>query len=196
MDLFCQEDKAQLDALVEALIDPLQSKIFNAVAERPDGVSIREISEQIEEPMRRVRYQVSRLVQSRLIVVARQEHRRGAVLRYYRVEREPIIGSLEAESLKATQLQRIGIAILRRIVAEASAAVRHGTFARGDFHLEARFRNRLDRRGCGEVRKIYERALSEIHQTVKASAERAIAAEEPGIELTASLFIFEPPPQP
>jgi DNA-binding transcriptional ArsR family regulator len=185
------QGKEELSTLAKVMADPLRSRIFAAVVERADGVSIREISDRLDQPERRVRYHLDDFLASGLVGIAREEERRGARVRYYRAERLPVLWGRELP-FSEDEAHQISMGALRFIMDDVSEAVRAGTFGRGDFHFEARIRQTMDRRGCEELAAIYERALEEAAKVVSDSAAR-VASGEVGIDVAASMLIFEPP---
>jgi DNA-binding transcriptional ArsR family regulator len=187
------EEEGSFQALVEVMTGhPLRHRVLSAVCEQVQGRSIREIAARVGEPERRVRHQVEALLESGLIGVARQEERRGTVARYYRAERVPLIWSSEQE-LSESQLETLGTDILRLVMGDAAEAVRAGTFPSGDCQVYGRIRYPLDRRGCVELKEIYERALGEAERAARASAERAASAPEQPVEMVGALLLFEAP---
>jgi DNA-binding transcriptional ArsR family regulator len=188
------EEERRAEALVDVMTGghALRHRIFSMIADRVGGTSIREVAERVGEPERRVRHHVEALLASGLIELDREEERRGAVVRYYRAERMPLIWSNE-ERLSIDQLERLGTEVLRFLLTDVSDAIRHGTLARGDSQIYGRIRRRLDRRGCLEVKEIHERALAEAERTARASAERAAAGDKETVEMVSAILMFEVP---
>jgi DNA-binding transcriptional ArsR family regulator len=70
--------------MAEALRDPLRTQIFLSIADRP-GATIAQIANRVDEPERRVRHQVERLVELGLVEVDSETRRRNTRERHYRV---------------------------------------------------------------------------------------------------------------
>ena len=190
------DEERQLEALIAVMTaHPLRNRILAVVAERVEGMSIREIGARIGEPERRVRHHLEALHASGLVGVARQEERRGALVRYWRAERTPLIWSRES-NLTTEQLEQLGTEILRLVIEDAAEALKGGTLAAGDSQVFGRIRRSLDREGCVELKRIYERALREAAEVARASAERAAAAGDGGTEVSMALLMFEVPGRP
>jgi hypothetical protein len=108
------------------------------------------------------------------------------------MERVPLIWSREQE-LSESQLETLGTDILRLLMRDAAEATRAGTFPRGDCQVYARIRHLLDRRGCLELKAIYERALGEAERVARASAERAASSAGEPVEMVGALLLFQAP---
>ncbi|HXR60472.1 MAG TPA: ArsR family transcriptional regulator, partial [Solirubrobacterales bacterium] len=165
------------EALVEAMGDPIRSQILFALADKPDGTTIRGLAERLGEPPRRVRYHLAALVEQDLVTVAGEAKRRGVVERYYRVAKPPIIWPLEADRVPETQMRKIAMQIFRFILADVREAVAAKTFAsQGDAQI--RIAGDVDARGWKELATIHERMLKEVEAVLEDARDRLVTNPE------------------
>jgi DNA-binding transcriptional ArsR family regulator len=189
-----KDQDAQLRALLEAMGDPLRSRLLFAVDDRrATGVSVRELAEELGESSRRVRYHLDALAAQGLIAIAEERPRRGVVERYYRTERKPRISSEEMDLVEKDQGRRISMQILKAILADASAAAAAGTFGGRADEATVRIRGRVDREGWQELYATHTTALGNLETIIAKAEARLTESNESPIAAVSALLLFEMP---
>jgi DNA-binding transcriptional ArsR family regulator len=189
-----RQEPDRFRALVEAMGDPRRSRILSAVAERPRGVTIRELAQRLDEPERQVRYHLDLLYEQGLLAVAEEIQRRGVIERLYCAQMPPVISQAESKALEDGQSRRVSAQILRSIVADAAAAASAGLLGKPAGHLMARIPREVDRKGWEELAAVYEDSLRQIQEVLARAGRRLEADDEAPIRAVTALVMFEAPP--
>jgi DNA-binding transcriptional ArsR family regulator len=169
--------------------DPVRFRVLQAMAERP-GVSIRQISERVGEPPRRVRHQVEALLACGLATITAEKLRAGVIERRYGApsllieETAPLGRETEASLARAVVLLLLGD------VATAEAA---GTLSRHRDDVEVRFYGEVDEACLEDLAFIHRRAHFRIQATIETGRERLRVNGGEGIEIVSAHFLFEAP---
>jgi DNA-binding transcriptional ArsR family regulator len=180
-------------ALMQALSDQYRAGVYLAVYERP-GATIAQVAARTGRSARAVRHQIERLVEAGLLVVAAETPRRNTRERHYRVTMiRPFIDASDDGTLTEEERRHIPLAILRQIFADIGLAVRSGSFSGKHGHSEVRVPGEVDRRGRSELCEILRRTTQEMEGVFVRSAARLEEAGEDGVEVIATMMLFEGP---
>jgi DNA-binding transcriptional ArsR family regulator len=183
-------DESRYSSLARAMAHPLRGRILFAVADKP-GATIRQISVRLDEPNRRVRHQLEKLRDEGLVLVTPQKNRRGGVEYRYRATASPILMGGEKGAVTAEQERGVAVQILRTVVADATAAVRAGTFGSHPGHGEVRYWGEVDEAGWEELAEIHLRACEEVKAVFTDARLRSTGQK--GTPVTSAMFLFESP---
>jgi len=184
-----------LDSLVRAMGDPIRSKVFFALADRPDGATVRQLSEKVGETRRRVRYQLDVLVDDGLAVVTGGIRRRGAVERIFRTVYPPLLTDEEIGAVGEEDLRKITLQYFRFAIVEATSAAAAGSFWRPGYML-ARAGAEVDLEGWRELAAIQRRGLEEIDAALERNRKRTESSDGVLITAALALWLFEMPGWP
>jgi DNA-binding transcriptional ArsR family regulator len=182
-------DDAGRDALVAAMAHPVRSQVLFALAERPE-VTIRQIAIRIDEPGRRVRHHLEALKRDGLVTVERRSNRRGGVEYLYSAALSPTLVEF-GDAVTEDQQRAIALQVLRSVLADATAAVRAGTFGNHPGHGEVRCWGEVDGEGWDRLAAIHLRAYGEVEEAIAAAGERVRRSGEPGRPVTSAMLLFE-----
>lgn len=183
-----QLDGRQREAMAEALHDPLRTQIYLSVAERP-GATIAQLATRVEEPERRVRHQVDRLVELGLVEVDSETKRRNTRERHYRVLVNPTVEHYGDWSEDGRR--KASLSMVRQVVFDLSRASRDARFGTLDGHTAIRIPGEVDQEGWEALARIMRVALDEAEEVMFDSAARLEAAGEAGIEAMGVMLLFE-----
>jgi DNA-binding transcriptional ArsR family regulator len=178
--------------LADAMADPLRSRIFTAVSERP-GISVREIAGWVGETNRKVRYHVEALQAQGLLEVQGEAKRRGAVERQYRSTTQALLLTDDERLISAAQTRRISVEVLKMVMADATGSVASGHFGTREGHCELRLRGEVDVDGWNELSELLIRTAAEAQDIIGRSDRRRADTDEKGVEVTAAMLLFEAP---
>jgi DNA-binding transcriptional ArsR family regulator len=187
------EDGERVRALAAAMANPLRGELLAVIAENTEsGVSVRQLAEKMHQPGRRVRYHLDALAHQGLITVVREQIRRGAAERFYRVELIPMLSTEAMELIDDAEAQQVTSQAARCIFLDMSAAVAAGIFGARRGSSAIRRIGEVDLRGWEELSAIHDAALAEA-QAVFAKCEKRLADSAEGpIRAIAALLLFEP----
>lgn len=207
------EDDENLDpghsrvrALARIMGDPVRAKILFAVAEaapvgeRRDapqpGIAIRKIAERVEEPPRRVRYHLERLVEEKFVAVTGRRTRRGVVERLYGATEVPAIRleSTRGRTVPIPDQRQLTLEILKAIFADARSALSSGTYNSRPEWIASRLTAEVDERGWHELSAIQERALAEAEAVLEEARGRA-GADAERFRVVVAELLFEGVPR-
>jgi DNA-binding transcriptional ArsR family regulator len=183
-----QFDGRLRDAIAEALRDPLRTQVYLSVADRP-GATIAQIANRIDEPERRVRHQVERLVELGLVEVDSETQRRNTRERHYRVLVMPTVERYADWSEDGRR--KVSLSMVRQLVFDLSRASRDPRFGTLEGHTAIRVPGEVDQEGWDALALIMRRALEEAEEVMVESAARLDAAGEAGIEAMGVMLLFE-----
>jgi DNA-binding transcriptional ArsR family regulator len=191
------KDSNRVRALAAAMANPLRVDLLTAISENQgSGVSVRQLAERVHQPRRRVRYHLDALARQGLISVVREQRRRGATERFYRVELMPMLSPEAVEHIGDAEVQQIMLQVLRCIFLDASTAVAAGTFGARRGSSGIRSTGEVDLRGWEELSAIHDAALVEAQAVLARSEERLSGSTESPIRAIAALLLFEPAGEP
>jgi DNA-binding transcriptional ArsR family regulator len=176
------------EAIAEALGDPLRTQIYLSVAERP-GATIAQIANRVDEPERRVRHQVQRLVELGLVEVDSETKRRNTRERHYRALVRPVVEHFGDWSDDGRR--KASLSMARQVVFDLSRASRDSRFGTLDGHTAIRIPGEVDQEGWEALAQIMRRALDEAEEVMFESAARLETAGEAGIEAMGVMLLFE-----
>lgn len=177
-------------ALAEAILDPLRVRVITEVGNQP-GLTAREISERLSEPLRRVRHQLAILRDSDLVEVCEEGMRRGAIEHHYSLRYRMELRDEDLAHLADDLKRRLALAVFRQVASDVSAATKFGSLAMRRGHVETRFVGKLDDVGWQALSEICVRAGDEIQGTIDGAAERLARSGEIGAPVTAAIFLLE-----
>ncbi len=183
-------DQGAVQNIAEAMADPFRIRLLTAVAERR-GITIRQIAARLAETDRKVRYHVEALVEDGLIEVHDEVRRRGTMERHYRVATPIIIRDTDEQWVSEANRRRISLEVLKIVMADATSSVSSGRFGTRDGHCEVRLRGEVDAQGWDELATVFQNAMDDSQEVIRRSTERREQTGEPGVEVTAALFLFE-----
>jgi DNA-binding transcriptional ArsR family regulator len=181
-----------LRKLADALADPLRVRLLSAITERP-GISVREMAAWVGEAPRKVRYHVDALLSLGLIEIQGEARRRGAIEHQYRATTSLVLGSEEGRLISAAQGRRISVEVLKMVMADATGSVASGHFGGREGHAEVRLRGEVDEDGWNELSDLFVRTAEEAQDIIDRGAARLAETDEPGVQLTGALLLFEAP---
>jgi DNA-binding transcriptional ArsR family regulator len=191
------QSSEQQRLLVEAMAHPIRAKLLFAVADKSEeGVSVRQLSERIGEPQRRVRYHLDALQDMGLVGIASRRSRGGVVERFYRSEQALMLTTEQLAEWDEDHARRISAQILKTILVDASGALGANVFGMRAGHSLLRVPGEVDEQGWDELGKIQERALDEVQAVLAASRDRLSASGESPIPTLTALLLFEVPRWP
>jgi DNA-binding transcriptional ArsR family regulator len=184
-----------VEAIIRAMRDPIRSKVYFALADRPGGATVRHLSLWVAETRRRVRYQLDVLVDDGLVAVTEGARRRGVVERIFQAVHPPLLTDEEVEATSEDDLRKITLQCFRYAIAEATSAAAAGSFWRPGY-MQARVQAEVDVEGWSELAEIQRRGVEEIDAAVERSRQRTKVSGETLIHAAASLWLFEMPGWP
>jgi DNA-binding transcriptional ArsR family regulator len=183
-----QLDARQREAMAEALHDPLRTQIYISIAERP-GATIAQLAHRVDEPERRVRHQIERLIELGLVEVDSETRRRNTRERHYRVLVSPTVeyyGDWGEDDRR-----KVSLSMARQLVFDLSRASRDARFGTLEGHTAIRIPGEVDREGWEALAQIMRGALEEAEEVMFESAARLEAAGVAGIEAMGVMLLFE-----
>jgi DNA-binding transcriptional ArsR family regulator len=182
--------KGDRGALAAAMAHPVRGRVLVAVAEKP-RVSIRQIAARLDEPSRRVRHQLEVLQRVGLVDAVPRKNRRGGIEYLYAATTRLDLPGDEDGTVTAEQERAVALAVLRLVLADATAAVRAGTFGSHPGHGEVREWGEVDQAGWDELAAIHLRAYEEVRAAFAAARKRVKEGEGGGTPVTSAMFLFE-----
>jgi DNA-binding transcriptional ArsR family regulator len=179
-------------ALMETFGDPLRTQIYIAIYERP-GATVSQVARRLDQPARRVRHQVDRLIEAGLVLVdaetpvrnTRERHHRGVVVP---------TADWRSDPWPEESRRRMNLSVMKFISADIGRAIRHRTFGARPGHAEVRVPGEVDDRGWAEIEATLEGSMERVETIMIGSAERLEAAGTSGIEAFCALVLFEARP--
>ena len=186
-------------ALLEALTDPIRFRLLTAMGDElftvteELGSSVRELAAHLEEPPRRVRHHLEKLVEQGLATVTREERRRGTIERYYRSERMLLVDINQSRTMPQEQSQKIALEVMRAITRDARSAVAENIFGAREGHSEIRIPGKVDLQGWREISAIHDRAMAEVQKVLAESQRRLAESDETPLPIISALLLFELP---
>lgn len=178
-----------VEPLIAALAHPLRARILAVLTDR--SATAGELATEVGEPPAKVRYHLRILARSKLIGLQGATRRRGAREQRWIAITHQVIQGDQLEQLSSDQVQLVTLYYLRLLFADASAAVRAGSFERRTDHCMVRFRPRVDEQGWSELVAIFNRAVGEAAEVTERCAERTAGSEEGLFPVGASLMLYE-----
>jgi DNA-binding transcriptional ArsR family regulator len=195
------QDAAQVRVLLKAMADPLRSRLLMTVADAQEGgVTIRQISQKVGEPLRRVRYHLDTMVTDGLVAVVGERKRRGVLERFYRVERPVLLSDEELGTLTEEDFRKLApkafAQVLKAIIADAGRAVAEGTFATRPGQAIARIPGEVDPQGWEELGAIHKAVARQVQAVLEEAGSRIGSDTERGvIRVLSAIMFFELPPR-
>jgi DNA-binding transcriptional ArsR family regulator len=180
------------EVLPKVLGDVARMQILAALGERP--ASAKEIAEETDQPVSKVRYHLRFLSESGLIESIKEEPRRGVVERFYRPSLVSLIDAKETASLSRAERRRISLIGSRVAFEDVTASLGSGRFDNRTSQPLSHIRLRVDSEGWEELQRIHGDALAKVLEAKKSSEERLQirqGAEE--IRAVSILMSFELP---
>lgn len=187
------ERRKKVIARVEAMSHPLRVAMTSLLTQST-AKSAAEMSEELDEPVERIRYQLRQLVNAGVVQVGRTRKRRGVMEQFY-VSREDavVFDEEELELVPEETKRKMTITFLRVSFREALRALSLGTMlGRADAVL-VRTPMRLDEQGWTELAQIHHEAFDRVQKLRAKSAKRS-SGKEPPISATSILLFFESRP--
>lgn len=192
----------QHEVMVAAMAEPVRCKIFLAAVEAAfyvgseaatgqTGISVRQIAERVQESRRRVRYHLEVLCRQGLVEVVEEKRRRGVVEHYYRAKGIPLLSKEATEKLPVRRKQKIILETLRKVFAEATAALGSETYVRRPEWAAARVHADVDEQGWTELGVIYEKTTRDALAIIAKAQERLRATGERPVRVGAAALLFE-----
>jgi DNA-binding transcriptional ArsR family regulator len=157
--------------MVKALAHPTRVDILNILAEGPSSPS--RIAKQLDNVSLNLTSHHIKVLKELSCVELEEEVRHGGRTEHiYRLAKLPLFTTEEWEHVEPEDGQPITLEILRVVSEEVRAALLNGGFDGADRHL-SRTPLAVDQEGWGEVVEILDRALYDLLDVGKRSAERA-----------------------
>lgn len=172
---------------------PAKAAIMQFLGER-QFASTKDIAAATEIPRSSINEHLRRLEQEDLVECVERRPKRGALERVYRPSRRGlIIEDEEIAKLHPGERQRGNFQILHSALTDASQALS----AAGDEHRDGEAyihtRAMLDLQGWKELAAVHRRALEDMDDVRRASAERLRTAGGNPIRASIGMFLFELP---
>ena len=111
--------------------------------------------------------------------------------RQYRVTMPILIDGTDEQWVSPTNSRRISLEVLKLVMGDATASVSSGRFGARDGHCETRIRGEVDAQGWEELAALFRQTTIDSQDIIGRSIERREETGEPGVEVTAALFLFE-----
>jgi DNA-binding transcriptional ArsR family regulator len=188
--LIPDESVTPTQSVVEAMSDQITARVFIAVAERP-GATIGQVARRTGVSPRRVRHQVERLLEARLIVVDSETPRRNARERHYQATALPVVVGEGEEPWTDAERRKIAMSVLRVITGDLDDASRERTLGSRPGYSVIRIPGEVDQRGWDELSKSAIAASARIEEVMVGSVARLEEVGRPGIEALSCFFLFE-----
>jgi DNA-binding transcriptional ArsR family regulator len=197
------EGSRLVEVMIKAMANPIRAKILAAVSDAtfstgPDrrygssrGVSVRQISAQLREPERRVRYHLDSLHDLGLVTIVDKKTRRGVFERYYIAVHRPLLTRRDMEGVSDVQQQRISIEVLKLIFADAGAALAQGSYDRGSDWSIVRIAAEVDEQGWKELGALQEDLIERAGIAFARALDRLKTQGEAPIAVTSASLLFE-----
>jgi DNA-binding transcriptional ArsR family regulator len=179
-----------IEALAAAMSDPVRFAIALSISEAP-GLTIREIAARVDQPHRRVRYQLGALREAGLVEVSSQGTRRGAIENRYSLTRRLHLDGEGYDSLPAGLKTRIALEIFRQIAGEVEGAAAAGTLGTRPGSAEIRTVGTVDQAGWDRLAELSLEYLEKSSQVFEEAGRRVEAGEIDGIRAAIGLFLLE-----
>src|SRR5215212_2487458 len=178
------DDRRRIERLAKIMSDPLKSKILVVAAASstvagsgvdaaaPAGVTVRQISDRIGEPRRRVRYHLDDLCSQGIMErLGKRPH--GGFVEDLFVIRQPLLLSRdEVATLSITQQQEILLQTLKMIFSDVTAALQGGTGSRRPEWAAVHQPGEVDEQGWKELAAAHEQLRIRAQSILANSAKR------------------------
>jgi hypothetical protein len=179
-------------ALMDALTHPLQSMILIALREGGPK-SAQEISVQLGESPRRIRYQLQQMSASGLVSLVEKKTRRGVAEKYFAATGPSVIDDNTYARIPSANKLKAAVTFLKAVFADTSHAVRSASIGRRVDHL-SRVRFAVDERGWCELLEVHRRAFEEVER-VRAEAALRLNGDQDPVWVASVQMCFESPPR-
>jgi DNA-binding transcriptional ArsR family regulator len=179
-------------ALMETFADPLRIHVYIAVYERP-GATVAHVAARIEEPERRVRHEIDRLIDAGLVIVDAESLEREARERHHRAVAAPTLDEQRDEPWTDVDRRAMSLSIMKFIAADIGRAIRNRTLGTRPGHAEVRVPGEVDQRGWEDLTATMVATMQRAEETMIGSAARLEAAGESGAEVIAAPLLFQVP---
>jgi len=193
--------------MVKAMADPVRYRIASAVSElrldawsetgddrEPGGVTVRQISERIQEPLRRVRYHVDALCDQGLFEVVAERRRQGVIERYFTITRPFILFEEEMKDLPRAQQEQMLAACVKALLRDVRNSLSSGVAVRRPEWVVAHVFGEVDEQGWSElaarqceVALEAKDVIAESHKRMKESGDRPFRVVSANLVLEAPL---------
>jgi DNA-binding transcriptional ArsR family regulator len=192
----CEETSEPVDGADKTLVDTVGHRvryaIFRVLTERP--ASARELASILSQPRSTVGDQLRRLIASGLVESVREETRRGATERFYRVA--PSSRWLDDDAtakLERRQKRRTAVGVIREAAADTSLALRSDRLDHRNDWCVGSSRVVVDPRGWKELAEIHRHALEEVERVRDESANRLDDEAEESLRAISWVMLLELP---
>jgi DNA-binding transcriptional ArsR family regulator len=180
------------EELLKFLRDPVRRRLLLLLADKPQGVSIRQLAVRLGEPTRRVRHFIGALVDAGFVVVENERPRRGTIERTYRAVRFPMFWFDEwPKEMQPAEIKIVLLDILRLIFDTVTSAIAADRFIERPGWCVARTWREVDAQGWQELTEIYGRAAREVVEAVERADARLARSGEDPIPAIAALLLLE-----
>ena len=154
--------------------------------------SPKEIAEILDEPIRSVSHQVTKLRDDGLIELVEERKRGGVTEHFYRAF-QFLITDEDAEGMDIASRQLQSTVVVQLLVGDLTRAMKSRSLdRRPDRHL-SRVRMDLDDQAWAELKLIFKRALEEAMDVRAATAKRLARTDAEGEPVVALFGLFDSP---
>jgi DNA-binding transcriptional ArsR family regulator len=194
--------------VAKALADPVRSRVLNVVADAGheagsnaadpggcEGVTVRQISERIREPRRKVRYHLDALCADGIVEVSCKHRCRGVIERYFVPARLPILLDEEVEDIPQSQQQMMLLNCVKSIFADVTASLSSGVSVRRPEWAAGRVVGELDEQGWRELAQRHAELSLEANELIARSRERMRKSGESPIRVVSVNLFLETLPR-
>lgn len=184
------DERARVRA--NAMSHVLRLEIIAVLLRGPASAS--ELSEEIEVPVEKVRFQIRRLRDQGFIAEAGMRQRRGTVERYYAAfDGEMVLDQEERAELPEHVKRALDASLLKVIFRESLRAFNAGTMsARYDATL-AHFPMSVDAQGWDELVALHDETLERLQTVKDKNTKRLAASGEKAIPTSSVAMLFANP---
>jgi len=162
----------------------------------PRGLTIRQISQRIDESRRRVRYHLDALCDQGVVEVSGEQRRKGVVVRYFAPTHLPMLSDDEIKGIPRGQQQKMLVGVVRAIFADVTSSLKAGLAVRRPEWAGCRVVGEADEQGWKELASRHVDLMMEATEILAASRARMQrSGEKPIWVISGSLFLEGPSPE-
>jgi DNA-binding transcriptional ArsR family regulator len=188
-----EKDAERVRRLSAVFAEPPRLKILSALAAE-SRLGADTLADRVGEPVHKVRRHLNALLSLGLVEVVDTEGRRGAMKRYYAVNRrEARIGGTDYTNLSLQERRRGDIGVLRLIFEEATQAASSPSLGERVDEVVANISERVDEQGWQELSKLHHEMLEHAVEVVAASRARLAASGGEAVGFISQQVLLESP---
>jgi DNA-binding transcriptional ArsR family regulator len=173
--------------------EPIRLKLLSALGAE-SGLGADTLADRVGEPVHKVRRHLNVLISLGLVEVVGTEGRRGAMKRYFAVNRsEAWIGGTDYAHLSLQERRRGDIGILRLIFEGATRAASSPSLGERSNEVLANISERVDEQGWQELSELHQEMLERAVEVVASSRARLEASGGEAVGFISQQILLESP---